>query len=261
MRYSRRGPSAEDKKGFLIAGAGVAILIALALFALRVMNAPEKDFDRVTLCNDNIPRRSHHLLIVDVSDVLSPHQAHFLRTHISGLLQQAEVNDRLSLFVLDEKYNGLSDPLVDLCKPRSGDQVDSLTANRHFVEQLYRERFRVPLDKAIAAAVSADDLSVSPIYEALSDLASLNRIDPRAEQVDLTIVSDMIQNSKAGSVFSSGPGAIAALPAIDLRRVRTRVFWLDRDKYRKYQTPELRERWEDYLASVSRFERIEEVRD
>lgn len=261
MKYSRGGMSAEDRKGVAIFAVGVLMLVALAVFILSVINSPDKDYDRVTLCNEHTPRYTHHLLVIDVSDALSAHQENFLRTHISSLLHSARVNDRFSIFVLDEKYNGLSDPVIDLCKPSSADEVNMLTANRTFVERLYQERFAVPLESAIAAVVSSGEQKRSPIFEALSDIATLRRIDPRAEDIRLTIVSDMIQNSRAGSVFSAGPQAIDGLPPIDLRRARTKVFWLDREKYKRYQTTDLASSWEDYLASVSRFEQIERVRD
>lgn len=261
MGRARRGLSAEDRKGIAVLVAGLAVLSALLVFAFFAVRAPERNYDRVTLCNGSLPRSNHYLMVIDVSDALSPHQQHFLRTHLAGLLESAEVNDRFSIFVLDERYHGLSEPVVDLCKPRSADDVSALTANRQFVQALYRERFEQPLDKAIAAAVVGGEQPVSPIFEALSDVAALNRIDPSAQRVNLTIVSDMIQNSRAGSVFKRGSAAIDQLPLIDLRRAQTRVFWLDREKYQRYQTAELEASWQDYLGSVSRLERIQRVRD
>ncbi|MFD1218385.1 MULTISPECIES: hypothetical protein [Microbulbifer] len=261
MRSGTRRLSAEDRKGVIIFAAGSVILLALVVFAMVVLRAPERDYNRVTLCNDNLPRAEQHLVVVDASDTLSPHQRQFLRAHLSGLLDAAAVNDRFSIFVLDERYHGLSDPVVDLCKPPSGEDVNALTANRHFVQSLYRERFEQPLDRAIAAAVAAGEQPVSPIFEALSDLAALNRIDPAAQNVRLTIVSDMIQNSRAGSVFKRGAAAIDQLPLIDLRRASTRVYWLDREKYQQYQTADLEHSWQEYLGSVSRFEQIQRVRD
>ncbi|MBB5212072.1 hypothetical protein [Microbulbifer hydrolyticus] len=251
----------EDRKGVALFSLGVLVLGALGVFAVQVVRAPERDYDRVTLCNPNLPRFSQHIVVIDASDTLSPHQTHFLDTHLAGLLESAAVNDRFSIFVLDDHYNGLSKPVVDLCKPHSGEDVSALTANQQFVQALYRERFEQPLDEAINRAVSAGEQPVSPIYEALSDVAALNHFDPAAKNVHLTIVSDMIQNSRAGSVFKRGSAAIDQLPLIDLRRAKTRVFWLDREKYQRYQTAELEASWQDYLGSVSRLEQIQRVRD
>jgi len=260
MKHSY-GMSGDDRKGVLIFAAGVLVLAAIIFVAVRSISSPENDYDRATLCNEKMPRHAHHLFVIDMSDSLSVYQERFLRSRISGLLGASQVNDRFSIFVLDEKYSGLSDPVVDLCKPKSAADVDVLTSNQLFVEKLYRDRFEAPLEKAIASVVSAGDQKISPIYEALSDIASLSRIDPHAEEVNLTIVSDMIQNSEAGSVFSDGPEAIDNLPIVDLRRARTKVLWLDREKYKQYQTTALANSWEDYLASVSRFEQIERVRN
>lgn len=261
MRAGARRLSAEDRKGIVIFAAGSTILLGLVVFAVMVLRSPSRDYDPVTLCNENLPRPQQHLVVIDASDTLSPHQRQFLQTHLSGLLESASVNDRFSIFVLDERYHGLSEPVVDLCKPPSGENVNALTANQHFVQSLYRERFEQPLDQAIAAAVAAGEQPVSPIFEALSDLAALNRIDPAAQSIRLTIVSDMIQNSRAGSVFKRGAAAIDQLPLIDLRRATTRVYWLDRDKYQQYQTADLEASWQDYLGSVSRFEQIQRVRN
>lgn len=261
MRRSRNRLSAEDRKGLALFVAGIAILAALAAVVLQRVYSPENNYDRQTLCNEQLPREAHNLFIIDVSDAMSAHQKNFLNRYISRLLEMSEINDRFTIFVLDERYSGLSEPVVDLCRPRSAEDVSSLTSNRLFVESLYEDRFETPLESAIAAAVSAGDQPISPIYEALSDVAALRRIDPRAEEVNLTLVSDMIQNSRAGSVFSSGPSAIEQLPMIDLGRARTRVLWLSREKYKQYQTPELETSWEEYLASVSRFDQIERVRN
>ncbi len=257
----RRRMSREDRRGVAVFSLCVLALAGLGFFALDVVRAPERDYDKVTLCNPSLPRFSQHIVVIDASDTLSPHQTHFLDTHLSDLLASAAVNDRFSIFVLDDHYNGLSNPVVDLCKPHSGEDVSALTANQQFVQTLYRERFEQPLDQAISRAVSGGEQPVSPIYEALSDVAALNHFDPAAENVHLTIVSDMIQNSRAGSVFKRGSAAIDQLPLIDLRRARTRVFWLDREKYQRYQTAELQASWQDYLGSVSRLEQIQRVRD
>lgn len=255
------GMSAEDKKGILVFIAGISVLFALLAVAVKTLTSPDNDYDRVTLCNESVPRYAHNLLIIDVSDTLSDYQERFLRSHISGLLESSRVNDRFTIFVLDEKYNGLSDPVVDVCQPQSAGNADMLTSNRAFIEKLYQDRFESPLESAVASVVSAGDQDISPIYEALSDIAALNRIDRHAEEINVTIISDMIQNSKTASVFHSGSEAIESLPAIDLSRARTKVFWLDRDKYQQYQTTALVRSWEDYLASVSRFEQIQRVRN
>lgn len=253
--------SSDDRKGLAVVAVSLAILAALAVFALSVVRAPERDYDPVTLCNPSLPRSAQYIVVIDASDTLSAYQAHFLKTHLAGLLDAAAVNDRFSVFVLDDHYNGLSEPVVDLCKPKAGRDVSALTANRQFVQALYRERFELPLDRAIASAVGGGEQPVSPIFEALSDVAALNHFDPGAETVHLTIVSDMIQNSRAGSVFKLGPAAVDRLPLIDLRRARTRVLWLDREKYQQYQTAELQASWHDYLGSVSHLEAIQRVRN
>ncbi|WGL17556.1 hypothetical protein PVT68_04505 [Microbulbifer bruguierae] len=260
-RSSRSRFSIEDRKGLALFGTGLAILLALGLFAWHTVRAPERDYDRVTLCNPNLPRFAHHLVVIDASDSFSAHQAHFLKTHLSSLLESAAVNDRFSIFVLDDHYNGLSEPVIDLCKPPSQSDVSSLTANRQFVQALYRQRFEEPLDIAIAKAVSGGEQPVSPIFEALSDVAALNHIDPAAENIHLTIVSDMIQNSSSGSVFKRGSTAIDQLPMIDLSRATTKVLWLKRKKYSQYQTTKLESSWEDYLNSISRSAEIVKVRD
>lgn len=261
MKYPAGGLSVEDRKGIAVFVASLLVLAALVAVAIGTVSAPENDYDRDTLCNANLPRQAHKLFIIDVSDTLSGYQRRFLRRYIATQLQQAAINDRFSLYVLDEQYSGLSDPVVDVCKPRAGGDVSQLTSNREFVDRLYTERFAAPLESALARVVNSGEQEISPIYEALSDLVALRMLDRRAREVHLTIVSDMIQNSRAGSVFSNGPSAIAGLPPVNLRRARTSVLWLDREKYREYQTSELERSWEEYLASVSRFEEIEKVRD
>ncbi|SDJ86005.1 hypothetical protein SAMN05216212_0979 [Microbulbifer yueqingensis] len=260
MKYPPGGLSGEDRKGIAIFLASLAVLATLVAIAVSTLNAPENNYDRATLCNENLPRHAHKVFVIDVSDALSGYQKRFLRRYIATELQQAGTNDRFSLYVLDEKFRGLSDPVVDVCKPKTGEDVSLLTSNRAFVDRLYADRFEKPLERALASVVMGGEQEISPIYEALSDLVALRRLDGEAQEVHLTIVSDMIQNSTAGSVFNSGPSAITGLPPINLRRARTSVLWLDREKYRQYQTSELERSWEEYLASVSDFSDIERVR-
>ena len=253
--------SDSDKKGVKLFGVGASLLIALIAAYAVIAASPERKYDPDTLCNAELPRAVHEMFIVDISDSLSTHQRNFVSTYIGEKLASASVNDRFSIYVLDETSRGLSEPLIDLCKPKSASDVNALTSNKQFVERTYQEKFYKPLQASIERVVEANELSISPIYEALSDVVALKKYDGQASKVEVTLLSDMLQHSESGSVYRSGANAVDGLPTINLRDLELTVFWLDRPEGSKYQTAALAKSWATYLDKVANFQKIERVRN
>ena len=260
MRDAWNGLSDKDKNGVKLFGVAGLIFVSLATFYGLAASSPENKYDPVTLCNSELPRAEHSLFLVDISDSLSVHQRDFVTTYFGSVLDKAAVNDRFSIYILDERSRGLSDPIIDLCKPRSADDVNALTANKRFVEKIYSEKFYQPLQQSIEKVVEANELKISPIYESISDIASLGRGDDKAEKVKLILVSDMLQHSQAGSVYSAGAAAVEKLPSVNLQDIEVKVFWLDRPEASRIQTAALASSWASYLDKISEFDRIERVR-
>ncbi|GAA5189540.1 hypothetical protein [Ferrimonas gelatinilytica] len=260
MSNKRGALTTKDKQGVVIIIITSIVLIILLAFYVKAISSPERAFDKVTMCNDKMHRQNHNVIVIDVSDPLSPHQKRYLPAKVLDIVDDAARNDRFTVFVLDKSVTGLSKPIADVCKPKSPDDVNILTENERFLTKNFQEKFLFPMNEAIAELVEGKDMEVSPIYESISDLKSLNILDKSADKRTVFIISDMLQNTPFASVYSKGEKAIDDLPKFSLESTDVYVFWLDRDQDKKYQTKGLAESWAKYLDAVANLREIERVR-
>lgn len=172
----------------LLGGSLVAII---ALVAYRYSTAPPK-LD-ANMCPAGGPSAVHALL-VDRSDPITPLQAQRVRQVLDAAIQDADVGERLDLYVLAGDGTQALTPQVSLCRPRS--EGSELTENPRKLRENYERKFKQPLDAALAAMAEPSNAKTSPIMESIKAVCvSAFGGVPERVPADITIVSDMIQYS------------------------------------------------------------------
>ena len=237
--------SERDKQGILIFTGILVILLAIMIWYL--VAASSIDIDRKTLCNKKAPSLNQYIYIIDVSDPLSERQRQRIKTRIETDINQSQINDRFTIYMLDEDVSGLPNAEIDLCRPKSSDEANSLYENKVFLAKDFSDRFMAPLDNATQVALKQQQQRISPIQEALSDISNHLESKPVSESQKIMLFSDMLQNTQYGSVYKNGDNAIKSLPKLVAPRLAITIYWLDRSSASGYQTPELAIAWANYL--------------
>lgn len=183
--------SSQDKKGLWIM-AGVVLALIAMLAAYRVVVTKAKP--GVDLCVGK-PIRST-VILVDHSETVSDQTREETVTramrHIKEVVQ---VNERVSVFAINELGKKSLRPLVSLCKPpQEGNQ---LVESPRLIERHFLERFQRPMQEVLSRPIEGSDQS--PIAQAIADLATSDYL--RGTTNHLLVFSDMIEHTGRFSLY------------------------------------------------------------
>lgn len=197
----RPHPNGKSSVWPFVIGAFVAVgLLAAAIF-YRNQTEQETAVNQETLCPLTTGPVEMVTILFDLTDPLTSAQSKQLLQRIESEISEASIGTQITMGVVSEFPEdwGATKPL---CKPRSGQDVSTLTQNVRLVEARYKERFLKPLHDNIESMISSNGANKSPIMEAMQTLIAdsngfLTFTGPRR----LIIVSDLLQNSEAMSFY------------------------------------------------------------
>lgn len=239
--------------GWAIVGglAMVAMLVGFGwLYMGAVARSPERDAE--TLCPKTGPVEQV-LVLVDVTDpVGSIAQADIL----NQLDAIADGLPRGGLFELRTLKTGDSrtNTIFSTCNPGDGSDLDHWTGNPEAARKRWTESFDGPLKAAMDEALHAESADTSPIMAGAQQIAVDRLGSQHAESIPnrLIIVSDLLENTPAFSMYRSGPDFDAYLassaPAefgTDLAGATVEVWLLRRG--RDFLGSDLADFWADWV--------------
>ena len=252
-RHARR--RATKRKN--LAGAVIGVVAALILVALFVRGQrPQRAFDA-----DNCPEDGRYAaqiaILVDPSDTLTTVQEGSGAPRLLEAIENdAPETAEIRVYTVGQAGRGAPAAAMRVCKPAHPDDVSSVTGNPQRAERRYRDEFLAPLERTLAALLSVEGDSISPIIEAIQG-AAVSAFQPREANIPrrLLVVSDMIQNSGNLSFYrdSANFGPLSRNPdygtlRVDLSGVEVSVFLLARrGGAGRIQGGTLRAFWEDYF--------------
>ena len=200
-RPSRRKAGQPGSSILYILLAVTALAAIGALFFLQGKTQTEMAIDQTTLCPVETGPIAMTVVLFDLTDPLSTTQSRQLIQFLEAEISAADVGTLWSLGVVSDNASfwGAHNPM---CKPRSGEDVSSLTQNVGLVEDRYVNKFLNPLKETIFAMMAPTSAKQSPIMEALQALVAdtpnfLTFSGPRK----IIVISDLLQNSDAMSFY------------------------------------------------------------
>jgi hypothetical protein len=248
---------------WLLAGVTLAIVGGSVGF-LGLKRASQIDLNSVTLCPLSGPTAVHAVLL-DQSDPITPLQAQRLGQVVDRVIEEAEIGERIDLYVLTADGTQALTPRLSLCRPKSEGSIWNENPKR--IHDRYVARFRQPLDDALKALLMPSPTKTSPIMESIKAVcvAAFGAL-PRETSGRLTIASDMIQFSNVLNhykqrdfdVFSKSPGYNEVLG--DCHHAGVDVLYLVRPRDVRVQDRKHQLFWEKFFdhenASLKRMETI-----
>jgi hypothetical protein len=107
------------------------------------------------------------------------------------------LNERLSIFVFENRVEQGFPPVFSLCNPGRASDTTILTSNPRRWEKKFIESFGRPLDEKIEQLTRPAQGDSSPILEILIDITNREELNRGSIPRRIVIVSDMLQNSDA----------------------------------------------------------------
>jgi len=166
------------------------------------------------------------------------------------------VGELLTIFVLGDDYKTTPEPVFSRCNPGLGNDANIFLANQEKLESLYRREYDNPLKESQNKFASSASSQWSPIMEMLQ-LVAINGFKHEAAHGSrrLIIISDMLHNSPAFSLFKQKPDFASFQNTPYFQQVRTDLAGVSVDiRYLMFspalQTNSLTYFWEGYLRST-----------
>lgn len=214
--------------------------------------------EETTLC----PKDGAHTLtvvLVDRTDPLTTIQQAALRQRLEEIKDGIAQYGALQIYSVEPIGETLLRPVVDLCNPGRGADIDPAIGNPRLVEQLWRERFATPVEALLDDLVKADEADSSPIMESIQSIAVSTLRSKAVEEIPkrLIIASDMLQHTAENSQYAGGldfqefrKSAYYRRLQADLRGVEVEIIYIRRDTRRAAQGKAHVQFWRDYIGDL-----------
>ena len=189
---SRRGTTSGGERWKIVLLISITILLLGGGLAAYILTRSDP-IDKASLCPQAGPTGIHAILI-DRSDPISELQATKVRQNLERAIFDARAGTRVELFVADS--DGLTRPtsVISLCNP--GRDANPIYQNPRLIRDQFERGFKARRDTAINTLMVPSNAKTSPIMESLKAVCieAFGKA-PSGIPLELTIVSDMIQNS------------------------------------------------------------------
>ena len=257
-RHGRNGNSAAGEANVLmnVMKIGVLLLAVAGVFYFyKLKSADLQVVSKETNCP--IKAKALTVLLVDVTDPLTPAQEGDLTNEFKRLVQSNPRKGEIAIFVVDRSDKNLLRPVEARCNPGDPAEVDSTTGNPKIAEMKYEKYYRRPLMDVKDTIVKASGANSSPILESIRSVAVSKLKTPEYDAVPkkLVVVSDMLQKSGGISFYGNLPDASklvssAEFNAIrsDLRDIDVELWQLYRPQLKDQQGRTLVELWEKIIS-------------
>lgn len=269
-RASHRSPNASG--GGAAKWAIASIVLAIALLAgvggwLYVRsNELRVAADAETLCRADGALPEVTVVLLDLSSTLSDVQKLDVKNELTRLRDRIPRFGRIDVFAVDDRAARIVEPILRLCNPGRGEDMNELYQNPQLARQRWERDFASTLNGALEKLLAMPEAATSPIFEAIQAVALKTFDDPALDGVQsrrLVLVSDLMQNV---------PGHLRMYDAIpkfddfartpywldvkaDLKNVDVTVLYLQRPTSQRLWTSQV-EFWSRYFdaqgASIER---------
>jgi hypothetical protein len=190
-RRQRRKKNFDILGGLLI---GVLVLLALGVGVYKEFKSRQAGIDTATLCPRNGPI-AKTVILVDKSETYTPLERESILGKLRDISSAIKRHEALELYVVDGIEQSVLRPLIFLCNPGRGKDVDPLIANPRRTEKFWQQRFFQKIEHAFNAVTGNSGARKSPIMESIKSVAVTSFLsvqDPNIPK-DLIIISDLVQ--------------------------------------------------------------------
>lgn len=215
--------------------------------------------DAVTLCaTENAPSEVV-VVLVDTSDELTDHERIQLLNELERVRDATPKGGRIDLFSVPATWVDRATPIISLCNPGSGEDMNSLYQNPSMARARWESSFKAEIDEKMRGVTGAESAPSSPILEAIRDVSVrvFDRPELDESRKQLVIASDFLQHSPNGFSHYETTGLSyqqlveqSRLPVSDanLSGVEITMLYLARPATKRLQDAAHIRFWMDYFA-------------
>ena len=232
---TRKRLSEKDKKGYQILIA-IVVVIMIIFVAYFVLQQPSCDNDNPT---------AHVLIIIDTTDPLTEGQQKRISEFVKDIKKEVETCQKFSIFALEAKLDGLSEPRFSACQPPKGSDANPFYQNRRIFEKKFKQSFEDLFNNMLPHITEGGAGAQSPIIEALVEVGQRADFSNKVKKRRLVLISDLLQNTGVFSFIKQQPAG--QIPLANLTEVEVEIHIICRPAYRQLQGDSLTQFWSKYF--------------
>ena len=256
MARSGSRARARERKNLLYIILGAVFIVVLVGAGAYAKLTEANPINSQTLCPAEGPQ-GHMVLLVDKSDPMTFTQRKDFDVIYEELVKKRVPKGHLlSVYALSEDFKNTADPLIELCNPGDGSDIDIKTGNPDKVAKAFREKYLKPMLDRSVDLVTDKPGKASPLFEMLQlvSITGFRKHDVKGER-RLIVVSDMLHNTPQYTMYKAVPKfqdfaatPYAAKAMTDLPGVKVELQILMNTP--QLQKPELVHFWEEYVLQA-----------
>lgn len=134
------------------------------------------------------------VLLVDTTDSVNPTQYQAIKNKLEDMLENAIVDERISVYTITEDPEKNS-PILVTCNPGDGADKSEWTSNKRRLKDNWEKKFKTKLEDAVGGILDSDLTKQSPILDAIKSVGVYSFAASKAESKQLVIVSDLLHHT------------------------------------------------------------------
>jgi len=188
-----------DQKGKLLLGVGLVLVLIFGYGSFK-LNESVVERNPTTLCRQDGHIAKETAVIIDSTDSFSQTQAILVKKEMKALLEEAVVDERVTLYVLGEEIGDDVDRL-SVCNPGDGSEKSELFSNKRRLREQWEVSFYQRVVNAVDDLIGEHQAERSPILEMLKLVSVQTMYKSPAPEKQIIIVSDMLHHTQSYSHY------------------------------------------------------------
>jgi len=201
---SKRGKKESGNLLAIIIISVVVALIGLIVYTYIAVSSEIIPRDKETLCRID-GKYNKHIILLDVTGSYSLIQHKTIRQAIENTVEDLAVDEQLQLHFITSSVSDVVQPLMKVCNPGQGEDVDALFGNANMIKKKWEDKLFGPLNDILTEFDSANTVAPkSPIFETIQMINNQSiKGSEEGTKTRFTIISDFIQHSDDYSFFKN----------------------------------------------------------
>jgi hypothetical protein len=172
------------------------IIVASIIYSFISVSTHQVKRNKENLCRVD-GQYNKHVVVLDITGKYSLLQHKTIRSAIEDIVKNLELEEQFQFYFITDSVATVVKPLMEVCNPGKGENIDSLVGNKKLVMQKWENKLYKPLNRILSDFDrNHQTTSSSPIFETIQMINNLSlKKSKKDTKIRFTIMSDFIQHS------------------------------------------------------------------
>jgi hypothetical protein len=251
---TKRGKKSTGNLAGILIISVMIIIVASIIYSFISVSTHQVKRNKENLCRVD-GQYNKHVVVLDITGKYSLLQHKTIRSAIEDIVKNLELEEQLQFYFITDSVATVVKPLMEVCNPGKGENIDSLVGNKKLVMQKWENKLYKPLNKILLDFdENQQTIYSSPIFETIQMINNLSLKKSKVDtKIRFTIISDFIQHSKEYSFLRNNKiekfwtSNYYQKIYTTFKDVDISLLFIRRDGYEKYINKKYLDFWKKYF--------------